>query len=946
MRAPPRLAWVAGVAFVLVGGVAALLLERNDAPMLPNAVDEAGHGGRIEPETTAPDQEPVPSAAPALQRPAAPAAELPARTETEEDLGVDLALVDAMTKKPRDDAAAWHVDPDADAEDRKKLWRQSDLLVERCGVALDVDKEGHVRLPDLAEVEVVARAADRFGRASVRRSSGEHQRLLLWPDSPLKVRVVDRHGRPCGDLPVALDVVYLSKEALSESLASLIPPDPLGAGLGALMELGRRLLSAERDSLWRGTTSKSDGEAEVPHGHQFLVDWCDPDLVVRSKALRFHLELPTSEAATALVDPRMDFHQPVVLVAPPFVTLSVSIFGPDDRLYPYEVQLTSRLATAEPAGDEDDPSDSIASARKRIASSKRKMPLAASSSPPRPQPPTGSAVSAGEKPVEMRVPAGASIELEAVASDSHFETTRTTLTAPAEPDRFADVVLRLTLKKKLAPIGFVPRVFGRAIDPDGRPLLDERIGWELVDPHRHELFHRPEGVVRADHRGVFVFPMPRPDGQRSVAVRLFAPCPREDSGLSPTLGTLVELGDPDRKSDLDLGDVKLERLPLILSGRVVDPEGRGLPHPRLDLWAANSRLRDHPDAMFWSSRSGSFTIDGETDERSLRVAAVLDGWYMPGTTIDEHGSLLLPARSVGVGTSDLVIELHRCGEAHGELLLDVAVDPSAISLESLPHAPATRVVREDGTRFRIVGLPGLCDLSVKGSAGCRLTLIDRIELREAASTDDTRLQPLDLTGVVRMPVTIVDPAGSPLPGATLAFTSTPPDPGNVGRIHADPFGREVIVALKQFGPLIVLAPGLRLTRVPLESIEKTIRLPPGIHVTASLQGITGAPPNVFATLTARYRPARSDVPAEAALLPDFFARSAAAPLGDAKFEIDVSAPGNYSLAVGLSDPGRGTEGFLYAEPRIVTISDAREAQHIELRVPEDSLRRALQTLER
>jgi len=117
-----------------------------------------------------------------------------------------------------------------------------------------------------------------------------------------------------------------------------------------------------------------------------------------------------------------------------------------------------------------------------------------------------------------------------------------------------------------------------------------------------------------------------------------------------------------------------------------------------------------------------------------------------------------------------------------------------------------------------------------------------------------------------------------------------------------------------------------------------------VKVRAEQQSL--APQNAIATLTARYRPARSDVPAEATLLPDLLASSAATPLGDAKFELDVSAPGNYWLAVDLADPGRGTEGFLYAEPRIVTVADSREAQHIELRVPDDSLRRGLQMLER
>ena len=951
MRAQLRLAWIVAVAFILVGGVAVFLLERDGTPLLPAPRGAAERRETNEPEPSAPDREPATSASSVTSK-ATLEAEPSAREEIDEALGVDLALVDAMTRKPRDDAAAWYIDPAADEADRRKFWHQSDPLVEHCGVALDVDKEAHVRLPDLAEVEVVARAADRFGRASIRRSGGEQQRLLLWPDSPLTVRVVDAEGRRCGDLPVVLDVVDLSNEGRERSRASFLPPDFTpdfsSAGLARLLEVAQRFENAKHEGLWRGTTSKSNGEAEVPHGAMLLVEWSDPDLVARSTTLRFRLALPTTDAATALVDPQMDLHQPVVLVAPTLARLRVSVVGADDRPYPYEVKLTSRLATAGEADDQEDPSNPFATARAHVGADNRKKKPSESSSrvPPRPEPPAGIAVSKSEKPVEMLVPAGASIEIEAEPADSHFNSARTTVTAPADADGAADVSLQLTPKKNLSGAGDSPRVFGRAIDPDGRPLLDERIGWGVVDPYRWELFHRPESEVRADHRGVFVLPFPRPHGSGPVSIRLFAPCPREDSGMGPTMGARVGLGDPDRKRDLDLGDVKFERLPLILSGRVVDPEGRGLPHPQIELWAARSSVRDGTDAIVLAGRAGSFAIHGETEERSLRVAAVLDGWYMPGSTMVDNGRLILPARTVGVGTSDVVIELHRCGVARGELLLDASVEPSAIRLETLPHPPAAKVVREDGARFRLVGIPGLCDLTARGSGGCLLTLIDRIELREAASSDDPRIQPLDMTGVVRMPIRVVDPGGTPIPDASLALSSNSEGAKATRVFHADSFGREVIVAVQNDGPLLVGAAGLRLKREPLESISKTIALAPGIAVSASLKGLADVPPQVTARISARYRPARGDSPALQALLDGLTCSSAERPARDAKLDLFLSAPGTWSLIVTLADSDRKTEETVAFAPRIVTVEDARDPLHLDVQISEASLRWVLERLER
>lgn len=947
MRVQHRLAAVLAIAILFLVAAAALLLEREGAVPSSTISGAAETHSLIEPAPSASDRDAPASARIAPPTEGAPQFDPPARAAVEDERGgVDLRLVDAMTKKPRDDAAAWYINPgDESAADRSALWRQSDLLVERCGVELDVDGEAHVRLPDLAAVEIVARARDRFARATILRSNGEHQKLELLPDAPLTVRVVDAEGRRCGGMPVVLHVVSLNDEGAERTRGLILSSENLDAKrFHLLMEAAQRLARVEEEGLWRGTTSNAEGEAIVPHGAELLVTWSDPDLVVRGNALRFRLALPTSDDATALVDPQMDFRQPVVLVAPALVKLLVALVGPDGQPYPYEVALTTRLAPRDEPGSKER-SATPGTAGARSVEEKASSPLLRRLGPNEDSRPKGSAVSTSAEPVEMVVPAGARIEIEADPADARFKTSRTTVSAPVEAGASESVTIKL--EQVSTRVGRSPRVLGRILDPDGRPLADERIGWETVDPYRRELVPLPARSDRADHQGRFVMPMPSPvQGRRTVTVCAFAPCPRPETGFTPTMSALVELGDADRRSDLEVGDVQLRRLPLLLAGRVVDPEGHGLPHPNLRIWADSTPENYPPDTTFVAGRSGAFTIASDTGERSIRLAAELDGWYTPDTTIDRRGAPVVPTMRVAAGTSDLTIVLHRCGSATGELLLDPSVEPSAIQLETSPHAPAVKIVREEGTRFRLVGLPGLCDLSVLGSGHSLLTLIDRIELREAVPTDDPRIQPLDCTGVVRMPLQVVDPGGAPIPGASLALSSVADRSRRTQPFRADPFGREVIVALQNDAPLFVVAPGFRLQRVLLESREKRVTLAAGIHVTFTVQGLGEALSDTFVTLSASFTPDRSTPPAVAILMEGDRLWSASVPAKDARIEQFFSVPGPYFLGLMLTDRAHPSTHFLTSEPAFVEIVDTDDAQNVTLRLSEQSLRRALDWLGR
>jgi hypothetical protein len=274
----------------------------------------------------------------------------------------------------------------------------------------------------------------------------------------------------------------------------------------------------------------------------------------------------------------------------------------------------------------------------------------------------------------------------------------------------------------------------------------------------------------------------------------------------------------------------------------------------------------------------------------MDAKAWLQDWFVPGTTVDSHERLAVPARNVAVGTPDVKLELHRCGAVRGELRLGPGLEPSDVVLEMSPRC-AARVVRGPENAFRIVGIPGAWSLDVRSRSGSLLSYVDEIRLEDDTIGMDDRLTPLDLSGVVRMAVQVTDPAGVPVPGAVLALL--PPVGHKLAREHAksDPFGREVIVGAPGDGPLWVGVPGLHCQRVPLEPVAKTIRLAPGIRVVGSID----VPPDPPETILARVRVflSQSGSTLFEELLGGLSPASTWHPLRDGAFEFVASGAGDY-----------------------------------------------------
>ena len=830
------------------------------------------------------------------------------RDESAEPVGVELTIVDAATKLPEPDAIVWYIDPSEEVRElREQLWDQSDLLVDQLGQKLEIDRYARVTLPAESPLLVVARATDRFGRASIRRSDGPKQQLVLQPDLPLKVRVVDPRGARVGDAPVVLDEVAIPAVTGNDEAARR--PDPLATMSlegGSVDSLVRQLARDGTSFLWDGKTSRDAGEAEVSHGARLLLDFSEPDRVARRRALRFRLAVPSREENSLLVDPRLDVHDAVVLVAPDLSTVRVSVIGADGAPAATGFRVITCLEGV-----------SKLDAKKRARF------------------PTGGGVSGDGSPLSLVVPIQEQVELRLLPDDPGLAARLEVVATPEKADECKEVTIRLEKRSTLRTHASV----GRAIAPDGRVLANIAISAGAIT-----FFGETLGgtTIRTDEHGVFTIP----EG-RSGMVCMLAPLSNAREGRDPSLCAVANCPPNVRGESQLLGDVQFKQRSLLLSGRVTSPDGHGIPHAKVRVWWRDLDVfNNRPDQSIVTDRAGRFEMRESREvvrPSTLRVSAIAIDWFTPGTTIDEREWAVIPTEKFATGATDVQLVLHRCGSARGEFQLESGVEPTDLILDPNPRSLIRAEFGPKNT-FRIIGPPWSCLLTVKARGGSILTDIPHVELREDCITDDFRLQPLDLTGTIRMPIAVVGSDGAPIRGAVLVVL--PP----VGRTVTpsscvtDPFGRESIIAARGDGPLLVAAVGRRLESVPIQSIEKRIVLREGIHVTVSLAVPADIPATIVGHIVAEYESPLRSGGRDGAVIGRVRAPAPDAPLSGGVFKTVLCGAGYYRIRVSLRGSDRWTPLHGTSDSSRIMVVDAAEPQRFELHVHPDELRRVVELL--
>jgi hypothetical protein len=354
------------------------------------------------------------------------------------------------------------------------------------------------------------------------------------------------------------------------------------------------------------------------------------------------------------------------------------------------------------------------------------------------------------------------------------------------------------------------RVTGRLLSPSGAPVVER----DLV-----ALWGDAAGAARvvadsfADADGRFELLGGLLSSNEAVTVRLTI---KEDA---PDLAGTVALVGP-VVGERDLGDVRLERMPLLISGRVVDGAGSPVAEARVNAY-------DRPRPSFGAVLDAAVTgVDG-----GFAVYGVCAG------ELSVHAShpLYAAAERIAVpGARDVELVLRATGAIAGGILLD---DEWLCDFAEVRARPAGA---DEWTESAWVERPGEFELGqlqpgqwtvsiVMEDEGDVGVIVEDVEVVAGRITRDPRLQAVDLRGKAAVKTfRIVDADGEPIEDGEVSHRA--PDErdwfGSVSIEH----GRAHVFTMLPEVDLFVRAFGHRSAFVPRAREDRDIVLAAGIPV--------------------------------------------------------------------------------------------------------------------
>jgi hypothetical protein len=387
------------------------------------------------------------------------------------------------------------------------------------------------------------------------------------------------------------------------------------------------------------------------------------------------------------------------------------------------------------------------------------------------------------------------------------------------------------------------------------------------------------------------------------------------------------------QGETPVGDVRIERSPLLVSGVVVDAQGDPISwaHVGLERRVLDAEERgDFRWQRVWSrprtDALGRFEYRGLMDQGDLRVVASARG-FLPGAPTGFRA-----------GATGVSLVLQRAGGIQGRLLLDPGVPSPAVTATAMDgeHPTQYAAVQGDGI-FNIEELaPGLVRVEVQTQTKDPVATVEGIRVIAGEKTEDPRLT-IDLRGslhVIHVHVRTPDET----PDTRIALEIR------------DAKGRRLRCALtKGLGsvvtdslPLEVFAsnPGCRreIRTGVTEDVEITLRPSIPIHVQILLEG---TPPPEPLSICARLTP---DVQPAAGFFTDR-ARQVEAPRSkdSGLAHLLADAPGASTLAIMLVDARSGEAELLslaLGDPTRLHVADTAVPQTFQVRVPAEVLERA------
>lgn len=332
-----------------------------------------------------------------------------------------------------------------------------------------------------------------------------------------------------------------------------------------------------------------------------------------------------------------------------------------------------------------------------------------------------------------------------------------------------------TVTFTLVPEVLSPIIAGRLIAPDGTPLADEAIHISFEERESSGMNFLSH-YVDTDASGRFQAPF---DGV--VHMNAQYDCriqTREDQGESPW-AAVASLPKPVVVGKMDLGDIKLEPMPTLLQGRVVDQIGEPVEHAQVML--EKDINLDDPNAH--SSWNPMLDFHDRTDADGVFH---IRGFASPGTyrANTSHFDFDRQFTDIFIGAEDVEIMLQGETRIAGKVLTDSWLDPQELQL-------LVRTANEYGgysTSFHSFGengsfvinpsddSTGLATVSIT-SKGASLTLFSMEDIDLSAPETVQLLETIDLRGLLHQITLTVRNEG----GEFLEYVGVRSETTSVGR---------------------------------------------------------------------------------------------------------------------------------------------------------------------
>jgi protocatechuate 3,4-dioxygenase beta subunit len=332
-------------------------------------------------------------------------------------------------------------------------------------------------------------------------------------------------------------------------------------------------------------------------------------------------------------------------------------------------------------------------------------------------------------------------------------------------------------------------VSGRALDESGAPIADARcrVFFESGDLEFVRIGETAFNQTDADGR--FVLKLDR--GAKGASTLKFEWL--TDGSVTAGEGA-VSFDWPEGAERHDAGDVRVERLPIVVAGQVVDRNGRALAGADISAWiGTQERQVEHNDFIFKSSarwvnernlrarsdKHGQFVVYGAMPSAELLLEAASDGANSPPT----------PVR---LGDRNVTLVASHDGVLRGRVLFDESFSSDAIRVEAelegaydgtLPPERLERLTVDAEGRFLFRGIQaGPYTVSIHVGARSPAAVFEGVRVESGSDLVDPRLDPLDLRKLGRWrTVRVLEPDGSPSRDWVLAR----PDPDEAGGLAFD-----------------------------------------------------------------------------------------------------------------------------------------------------------------